>query len=124
MQQEIGASTMSKKKNQKVIDQHFLFTDITTVTREELLDSMRYWKSCGGHNPMAKYIRGLIFQIAILRGFEPITYEEADIVKWNPYGYGAVEETELPPGRGLVLPKLDTTLLDAALARLSPKRDT
>ena len=112
---------MSKKKKQKQIDMHLQF-DAMTVTREELLDGMRYWKSCGGSSAMGRYIRGMIFQIAILRGFEPFTYEEADVVQWDPRGYD--EDVQLPPGRGLVKPKLDTTLLDAALARLSPKRDT
>lgn len=61
-----------------VINQTFLF-DVNTVTREELLEQMKYWKAQGsGPLSLMKIICGLISQIAELRGFTPFSHDEVN----------------------------------------------
>ena len=62
-----------RKKKTKTLDYPKLF-DAQTVTRDELLEQLRYWKT--GDYGLTKYICSLIMQIAELRGFHPFVYNE------------------------------------------------
>lgn len=69
---------MAKKSKTAVVNQAFLF-DAKTVTREALLEQMKYWRPAGsGPLHMMKYMCGLISQVAELRGFAPFTVEEVN----------------------------------------------
>ena len=62
-----------RKKKIKTLDYPKLF-DAQTVTRDELLEQLRYWKT--GDYGVTRYVCSLIMQLAELRGFHPFVYSE------------------------------------------------
>lgn len=67
---------MSRKTRVRFLDFVKVFDDVHTITRDELLEQVRYWRPGGSGGYPLKFICGLFAHIAELRGFHPFEYNE------------------------------------------------
>ncbi len=70
---------MAKKKQKTLEDTLSIRLNASTITREELLEELRYWQPVGsGPLSVMREVCRLLIQIGELRGFEPFTYDEVN----------------------------------------------
>ncbi len=66
-----------QRKPSNPMDSYKYLVDLDTVTREQIVEQLRYWgPPYGSYGGSPHHICGLLHQIAILKGFDPITPDE------------------------------------------------
>ena len=59
------------------MDTYKYLIDLDTVTRDEIIASLKFWgPPYGSYGGSPHYMCGFLHQIAILKGFDPITPDE------------------------------------------------
>lgn len=59
------------------MERYSYIVDLDTVTREQIIEELKRWgPPYGSYGGSPRQICGLLHQIAILKGFDPITPEE------------------------------------------------
>lgn len=66
-----------KRKPFNPMDTYKYLVDVETVTREDIVANLKYWgPPYGSYSGSPHHICGFLHQIAILKGFDPITPDE------------------------------------------------